>query len=263
MPQLVDERLARLGEDVERVALPAAAVQGQHELGAQPLAQRVVGGERDQLGDDLGVVAELQVHVHERLDDADTPLDQAVALVLGVGADGAGQRLALEQGQRGPQGAGALGRFAGLAGGLGLLDAALEAGQVEGVLRQAQRVAAADRGEQLGAGAGGPVGFEHGAQPGDVRAQRAQGPRRGLLAPHRVDHLVRGDRVAFPQEQHAEDGTLQRGAQVEFLAITPRADRTEHGEPQPALNALTSHAVCLQANGTICYQMIDPSLLVT
>ncbi|GAA3119889.1 hypothetical protein GCM10020001_045150 [Nonomuraea salmonea] len=190
--QLVDERLAGLGEDVERVALPAAAVVGEHELGAQALAQRVLGGQRDQLGDDLGVLAQLQVDVHEGLDDADAPLDQAVALVLGVRADGAGQRLALEQGQRGAQLAGRLGEPAGLARGLGLGDAAFEAGQVERVVRQAQRVAAADRGEQLGAGAGGPARFEHRTQARDVRAQGPERARRRLLAPDGVDHLVGG-----------------------------------------------------------------------
>ncbi len=149
--QLVDQGLAGLGEDAQRVALPATAVEGEHELGAQPFAQRVVGGQGDQLGDDLRVVAQLQVNVHERLGDADAPLDEPVALVLGVGADGAGQRLALEQRQRRTQLPGGLGQPAGLARGLGLADPAFEPGQVERVVRQAQRVAAADGGEQLGA----------------------------------------------------------------------------------------------------------------
>ncbi|GAA3145778.1 hypothetical protein GCM10010486_09420 [Nonomuraea roseoviolacea subsp. carminata] len=90
------------------------------------------------------------------------------------------------------------------------------------------------------------------------RAPRALGGESS--PPDGVDHLGRRHGAALAQQQHPENGTLQRSAQIEFVAITPRAHGTEHGEPKAAFDALTSHAVCLQGNGTICYQIIERTL---
>ena len=261
--QFLDQRVAGLGEDVERVALPAAPVVGEHQLGAQALAERVVGGERDQFGDHRGVAAEFQVDVHQDLDGADLRLDQAVALVFGVGSDGSGEQFALAAAQRGAERGGGRLPPSRAARGLGLGDALFEEGQVEGARGQAQRVAPADGGEQFGARARGAVGFQDGAEAGDVGAQGAEGTGRRVLAPDRVDHFGGGDRVALAQEEHRENRALQRGAQVQFLAVAPGADGAEHGEPQPAFDSLTSHSLCLLRNGSFYDQMIGPPLLVT
>ena len=53
--------VARLAVGVERVGLPAAAVQRQHPLRVQPLAQRLLGDERLELADHLAVPARGQV----------------------------------------------------------------------------------------------------------------------------------------------------------------------------------------------------------
>ena len=49
--------------DCERVSLAARAVQGQHELAAQSLAQRVCAGEALQLADELVMVAQHQIEL--------------------------------------------------------------------------------------------------------------------------------------------------------------------------------------------------------
>src|SRR5207248_3123914 len=54
-PQLLDERATRVLVRGERLALPPTAVEGQHELAAQPLAQRMVGDEALQLADNTGL----------------------------------------------------------------------------------------------------------------------------------------------------------------------------------------------------------------
>ena len=98
--QLLGEQPAGVGVHGERLGLPAAAVQRQHQQLAQPLAQRVRGGQRGQLGDGLGVAAQLQVEVEPGLEELEPPLLQPGALGLGVRPGHAGQRLAVPQAQR-------------------------------------------------------------------------------------------------------------------------------------------------------------------
>ena len=59
--EFVGEQPAGVGVDGQRLGLPSAAVEGEHQQFAQPLAQRVGGGQRGQFGDGLGVAADLQV----------------------------------------------------------------------------------------------------------------------------------------------------------------------------------------------------------
>ena len=101
---LLDQRVARVAVGLERVRLAAAAVERQHPLGVQALAQRVVGQQRLDLGDDLLVAAGGQVGVDRELrggqaqllDPAD--LRERERLVGDVG-----QRLAAEQRERLPR----------------------------------------------------------------------------------------------------------------------------------------------------------------
>ena len=53
---------------LERVSLAARAVQGQHELAAQSLAQRVLAGEALQLADELVMVAQHQIELDPLLE---------------------------------------------------------------------------------------------------------------------------------------------------------------------------------------------------
>ena len=61
--QLLDEELAALAVGLERLRLPAGAVEGEHELGAQPLAQRMRADERLELADDLRVRADRELRL--------------------------------------------------------------------------------------------------------------------------------------------------------------------------------------------------------
>ncbi len=195
--QLVGEQPAGVGVDGECLGLPAAAVQRQHEQFAQPFAQRVGGGQRRQLGDHLGVVADLQVEFEAGLDEGEPPLVQAGALGVGVRAGEAGERFAVPQGQRGVE------EFAGpaaVARGLGLLRLGGEllgvvVVEVErAVVRRADRVAAGLADQHVG------VLAERLAQPGGVGAQ---GGERGVwrfVTPQCVDQLRGGGGASAAQQ---------------------------------------------------------------
>ena len=59
-PELAREQPAAVPVDLQRVALPAAAVEREHRLAAQALAQRIRSDERVELSDELAVATELQ-----------------------------------------------------------------------------------------------------------------------------------------------------------------------------------------------------------
>ena len=69
-PELVGEREPRRAVGLERLRLPAAAVERHHQLAAQPLPQRMRGHERLQLRDQLRVMAERELRVEPLLDRA-------------------------------------------------------------------------------------------------------------------------------------------------------------------------------------------------
>ena len=62
-PELLDERLPRRPVRRQRVGLPARAVEREHQLAAQSLAQRVLGDECFELGNELGCATEREVGV--------------------------------------------------------------------------------------------------------------------------------------------------------------------------------------------------------
>ena len=67
-PELGVERLARRAVDVERLRLPAGAVEGSHERAHETLVQRMRADERLELGDELGVSAEREVGIDSQLE---------------------------------------------------------------------------------------------------------------------------------------------------------------------------------------------------
>ena len=93
-PELLVEQAAAGLVDGERLGLAAAAVEREHELAAQALAQRVLADEPLQLGHELRVAAELEVGV-------DPLLERGEPLLLEAGALGACERR-VELGERRP-----------------------------------------------------------------------------------------------------------------------------------------------------------------
>ena len=73
-PELLDEQAARLAIGLERRRLAAGAVEREHQLAADPLAQRVRGDERLELGDERAVAAEGEVGVDPLLEQREPEL---------------------------------------------------------------------------------------------------------------------------------------------------------------------------------------------
>ena len=77
---LVPEHRAEVGAAAECLGLPAAAVEGQHQLPPELLAERMVGDERLELGHHPGVVAGFHPGVDELLGHREPQLLQAQGL---------------------------------------------------------------------------------------------------------------------------------------------------------------------------------------
>ena len=93
--QLLRELAAGLAVGVERLGLPAGAVEREHQLAAQALPQRMLGDERLELADQLGVAAAGQIGV-------DPLLERRQPQLLETGDLGLRERLVGEVGERRP-----------------------------------------------------------------------------------------------------------------------------------------------------------------
>ena len=80
--ELLHQHAPRVLVGLQRLGLPAAAVQGEHQLPAQPLAQRMTGDEGLELGDDLAVASEREVGLDPFLDGGQAELLEAGDLLL-------------------------------------------------------------------------------------------------------------------------------------------------------------------------------------
>ena len=83
-PEFRCEDADRIAIDAERIRLAPGAVQGEHELSSQPLAQRLVAGELFELGHELGMAAEHELRVDAALEREESQLLDA----RDVGAEG-------------------------------------------------------------------------------------------------------------------------------------------------------------------------------
>ena len=92
-PELLDVDAPRVAVGRERFRLPAGAIERQHQLSAQPLAERMLGGEPFELGRELTVPAERELRLDALLDGFEPQL-------LEPGALGGGEGLVRELGER-------------------------------------------------------------------------------------------------------------------------------------------------------------------
>jgi hypothetical protein len=66
--------------DLERLCLATGAVESDHELFTEPLAERMLGNELAQLGDDFGLAAESEIGVEPILEHGQAELLEAVGV---------------------------------------------------------------------------------------------------------------------------------------------------------------------------------------
>ena len=203
--QLLGQHAPAVPVDLQRLRLAPGAIQRQHQLRAQTLAQRLARDGGLELRDQLGMAPARQIGLDAALQRDHPALQHAVDLHARLGRLGQlGQRRSAPHAQPGTElGGGALGvaRRQRLASGL---QAALEALEVERPRLDPQPIAA-------------PVGLQRpvaavrtqrAAQLRDVVLQDLPGRRRRTLAPQLVDQpLARDDLVAM-QQQLPEHGPL-------------------------------------------------------
>ncbi len=199
--ELLQQQLPDLAVGLQGVGLAAGAVQGEHQLAAEPLAQRLLGDQALELADQLGPGAEGQVGLDPLL-HADQPQ------LLQPGDLGLGERLVAEvgqgrpppQGQRLGQGVGGLGGGPVGQGLATLGEQALEPAQVDLV---------GDGPEQVPGRPGDQPPLGQGpAQPRHGRLEGVGRPRGRVLAPQLHQHALAGHDLVGVQDQQGEHGPL-------------------------------------------------------
>ena len=222
-PKLLREHALALPVDVERVCLAPGSIEGEHELAAQALAERMSADERLELGNELSRTAELELGVDLLLERGESKLLDPAGLDLAV----LGVRELRERGpspeaerRREP-----LSRALGLARrkeGARLPDESLEVAEIELVAVDLERVAAVASNEAFAS--------ERLAERRDVDVDAVQGARGWTLAPEHVDQPIRRNRSAGMQQEHREERALLGTAEREGLSVLVRLERAEDSE---------------------------------
>ena len=215
--ELVDERAAGAGVGVQGGGLAAGPVEGQQELAPEALAEGVLGGERLQLGHELGVAAELEVDVDALLQRGEAQLVQVrgggvhrLALEVGQGrAAPECQRLAEEAGRRLRVRAARLG------------DEGAEAVEVELARFDAEQVAGRPALDSVAQG---------GTQPRDLVLERAGHGGRWLLAPHSVHETPGRHGPVLRQQQQRRQRAPPGAAEGQRPLAVAHLQWTENAE---------------------------------
>ena len=206
-PELLDEGLPRSLVGGERVGLAPGAVEREHQLAPEPLAQRVARDEALELRHQLGVAAGLELGADQVLRRREPQLFEPEDLRLREGLERElGERIAAPEGERVAQHRDALLRLPPR----GVVHERLEPVQVDLLLGGREHVA---------------------RRPGDDELRPEQPPQRGDeilegrrrrsgrgLAPERVDQESRRGDLARAQEENGEERSLLRPAEGDRLA---------------------------------------------
>ena len=209
--------------------MATGAVQGNHQLGAEPLAQLVGAGQRLDLRDHLHGVAVRQLGVDEPLVGDDAQLLQPLCLRPGpllVGELGvrltAPQRQGVAQRRRRSRGVTAPERRPGVG------HEALEAGDVECLGLQLQHVAGSLRHDRRARS----VPVDHPTDPRHVATQRGAGRRRRLTREHGLGEPVHRNHSVPMDQQDRHQPPLARPADTYVIAIGADGQRAQRVEPQ-------------------------------
>jgi len=201
-PELLVEQTAPFAVNLKRLGLPPRAVEREHQLSAESLADGVVAHERLELSDHAGVRPERKVRVDALLERREpqllepAPLRLHERLVRQIRERVAAPEVERLLQQLGPLGGGAAG---------GLRDECLEPREVELVGSDPEHVAGRMRDED--------VRPERLSQRRDEVLQRPEGLGGRLLPPERLDDAVGREHFVRVQEQQRQQRARLRSAE--------------------------------------------------
>ncbi len=205
-PELLHEHLARLVVDAQRLGLAARAVEGDHELGPESLAQRMLRDERLQFRDELGVPAGRKLRLDPILGRGQTQLLEPRRLGPRKGRVAeVHERRPAPEADRVPQLLRCLRRRATSKVGPRLLDHSLEPIGVQLLGLDAEQVARAASDEQ--------IGLQQLAQLRDAVLDDLPGRWRRIALPELVDQAIARDDLVCMQEEDRQQLSLARAAQ--------------------------------------------------
>ena len=206
-PELLVEERSEHPVRLERVGLPARAVEGDHELRAEPLVERVEAGERLQLSDGLGLASDGEHRFEARLERLEPqslePRD--LRLCERLGCEVGERRPAPERERTSERRLGLVERLRAKRGPT-FRHELLELLGVESARRDAQDIARRLRRQRARPAV---ALFEKPPKLGDVDLHAVSGRGRRLVAPERVDEPVsRNDPVALEEQQREHAALL-------------------------------------------------------
>ena len=195
-PELLVEDPSQVLQRRERVRVPAAAIQREHELGPRALAQRLASDERLELRRHRGVTPERQIRVDAVLDAVQAELGETGRLEHGERLAELRERLASPEGQRVAEVAAGGARVTrGERRAAGVAQP-LEPCEVQRLRLAGERVAARARDEHARG--------QHLAQLGDVDLHHLRRRLRWVLAPEIGDEALGRDSAVGVQGQPGE-----------------------------------------------------------
>ena len=220
--ELVGKCEPRRAVDLERLCLTAAAIEGKHQLAAQPLAERVGGDERFQLPDEPRVAAERELGVEPLLESDDAQPIEPSSLAPGelLLVEVCERRTVPERQRLGDQiDTSCRVRVSRVA------EQALESVRIDVFGLDRQPVARGLRDENVAA--------ERLTQRGDGVLERAVRGRRCALSPEVCHEPVGRNDLSRPQRERGKEGPLLAAGQCDRAVALARFERAEQADLHP------------------------------
>ena len=220
------ERAPRIAIRRERVRLPSRAVEGEHELGAEALPERVLADQQLELGDELGARAQREIGLDALLERLEPKLLEPSISA----APRARRRTRPEAVPRQSESASRNIPFASAgAGDPRIRDELLEAVAGRTIRHRHEARTRRDGPDHAAA--------ERPAELGDVRLEDLRRRGRRPAGPELLDQAVARDRLVRAEEQDREQGTRLCRVQRDDAALGDHLERPEdtelHGRPPP------------------------------
>ena len=219
-------------EYLQRIALPPASVQRDHQQAAHPFPQRVIRHHGGQVRHDFLVLAQREQDVGTFFRGHRPQLAQARPLSFREGPGHPGERDAPPQAQRRVQRVHRAGRISALTQPTGPGQMLLEGNGVRLARHQVEHIASPRGNKHPARPAQRPVRFDDAAQTRDIGVNAALGAGRRILPPDRVDKLAAGDDPVRPHREDAEDGLLPGLPDSQLLVAVPGRYGAEHADTQ-------------------------------